>query len=171
MSNTLSNLASWATLVLFLFYFVGRIITICTVKKLWKDKVILENRIGDEYGVVDEINNGEYRDGSAPGYYGGYLISIEGMRNIKVYSTRTDCIEDKTVVDRLLYERDFLNINQAIRVNIETEEIIPTLIIEYETIEYMKVKLEWIDNMKNGVYSELVTPKNTLKSVLYKLLK
>ena len=45
------------------------------------------------------------------------------------------------------------------------------IIIEYETIEYMKVKLEWIDNMKNGVYSELVTPKNTLKSVLYKLLK
>ena len=88
-----------------------------------------------------------------------------------MYSTRTDCIEDKTVVDRLLYERDFLNINQAIRVNIETGEIIPTLIIEYETIEYMKVKLEWIDNMKNGVYSELVTPKNTLKSVLYKLLK
>ena len=45
------------------------------------------------------------------------------------------------------------------------------MIIEYDTMEYMRVELEWIDNKKNGVYSELVVPKNTVKSVVYRLLK
>ena len=56
MCNILSDLASWATLILFFFYFIGRIITICTVKKLWKDKVIFTDELNNQYGVVDEID-------------------------------------------------------------------------------------------------------------------
>lgn len=171
MCNTLSDLASWATLILFFFYFIGRIITICTVKKLWKDKVIFKNELNDEYGVVDEIDNEGYAECLSPCPYCGYLVSVEGMRNIKVYSTETDYDAGTTSKGKLLYERNFLNIDEAIKINVETGELAPTLIIEYDTMEYMRVELEWIDNKKNGVYSELVVPKNTVKSVVYRLLK
>ena len=171
MCNILSDLASWATLILFFFYFIGRIITICTVKKLWKDKVIFTDELNNQYGVVDEIDKNGYAWCLASCPYCVYLVSVEGMRNIKVYSTETDYDAGTTSKGKLLYERNFLNIDEAIKINVETGELTPTLIIEYDTMEYMRVELEWIDNKKNDVYSELVVPKNTIKSVVYRLLK
>lgn len=168
MNSFISNLATWATLILFLFYFIGRIITICTVKRLWRDKVVFEKAPGEGYGVVDEVGD-ETADRTAR--FCAYLVSMEGMRNIKIYSADLTNIEEGVRKDKLIYQRSFLNINQAIKINVETGEIFPTLFIEYETMEFMRVSLEWRDNLKNGVFSEIIFPENTLRSVLYKLLR
>lgn len=168
MREIATDLATFATLILFLFYFIGRIITICTVKKLWRDKVILSKTLSNEYGVVDEVDSDvcEYDF-----HFCGYLVSIEGMRNIKIYTTDLSNIEKTIHRGELIYQRDFLNINEALKINIETGELFPTLFIEYETMDFMRVSLSWQDNLKNGVFSEMVIPQNTFRSVLYKLLK
>lgn len=168
MREIISELATWATLILFLFYFVGRIITILTVKKIWREKVIFSETLDDRYGVVDEIGNDEQdRDF----HFCAYLVSTEGMRNIKIYAADFSNIDEGVRKGALLYRRNFLNVDQAIKIHTETGEVFPTLFIEYETMDFMRVSLEWRDNMKNGVFSEMVVPKNTLKSVLYKLLR
>ena len=137
MENIITNLATWATLILFLFYFVGRIITICVVKRLWHDKVVFSEINRDEYGIV------------------------EGMRNIKIYTSDLNNIEMGVRKDKLIYQRDFMNIDQAIKININTGDIFPTLFIEYETMDFMKVSLDWQDNLKTGVFSEMVLPQDT----------
>lgn len=93
------------------------------------------------------------------------------MRNIKIYTADLSNIDEGVCKGELIYQRDFLNIDQGIKINIETGDIFPTLFIEYETMDFMNVSLKWNDNLKNGVFSEMVVPKNTVRSVLYKLLK
>lgn len=168
MENIITNLATWATLILFLFYFVGRIITICVVKRLWHDKVVFSEINRDEYGIVDEIGD-DTCECNVP--FCAYLVSVEGMRNIKIYTSDLNNIEMGVRKDKLIYQRDFMNIDQAIKININTGDIFPTLFIEYETMDFMKVSLDWQDNLKSGVFSEMVVPQNTLRSVLYKLLR
>ena len=168
MRDVIADLATWATLILFLFYFIGRIITICTVKRLWRDKVVFSETPGDGYGVVDEVGE-RPREGDLG--FCAYLVSVEGMRNIRIYDTDRNDIETGAHKDKLVYQRDFLNIDQAIKIDIETGELFPTLFIEYETMDFMHVSLEWQDNLKNGVFSEMVVPQNTIRSVLYQLLK
>lgn len=164
MKSIITDLATYATLILFLFYFVGRIITICVVKRLWHDKVVFSEIDGDKYGVIDEV-------GECDPSFCAYLVSAEGIRNIKIYTTDLSNIATGVRKGEIIYRRDFMNIDQAIKININTGDLFPTLIIEYETMDFMKVSLEWRDNLKNGVFSEMVVPKNTLRSVLYKLLR
>lgn len=168
MREIITDLATLATLILFLFYFVGRIITICTVKKLWRDKVIFSEINRNEYGIVDEVGD---KPCGCNFHFCAYLVSAEGMRNIKIYTADLSNIDEGVCKGELIYQRDFLNIDQGIKINIETGDIFPTLFIEYETMDFMNVSLKWNDNLKNGVFSEMVVPKNTVRSVLYKLLK
>ncbi len=163
-------LASIATILLFFVYFLGRIITICSVKKILKERFIMDvdyNSLGD-YDIVDEV---ECCQPDMVSNYIGIILSTEGMRNIKVYSVKGNSDGLMMLKDKMIYNRDFLNIGQALAVHQETGDLFPTLIIEYETIDYMKVTIEWRDNLKNGVFSEEIYPKHTLKSFLYYLCR
>jgi len=166
--NYISTLASIMTIILFLFYFVGRIITIISVKRLWYDKIIIGKLKDNKYGIVDSIINNASLSTEEP--Y-GYIISKSGMRNIRIYNVDKD--ENLTYLKKgeLIYQRSFLNIDEAIAIHVVTGELHPELFIEYESIDYMKVIIEWVDNLKSGVQSELVKPSHTWKSVLYNLLK
>ena len=55
MIDKISFLSSVATLILFVFYFIGRIITILSTKRIWKDKVIIGNSDYSEYEVIDDV--------------------------------------------------------------------------------------------------------------------
>lgn len=163
----LSLLSSIATLILFSFYFIGRIITTASVKKLWKDKIILKDLENCSYDIVDEIFDSR---ASCDSIF-GLLVSVEGMRNISVFSVDIDYEKGLFHKKELLLNRSFLNIDQAIAIHVMPGDLFPTLLIEYTTFDYLKVQLEWRDNLRNGVYSELVQPRHTLKSILYYLLK
>lgn len=159
----LSSLASVATLVLFVIYFIGRIITIFAVKRIWTDEVIFDKRRFQNYGIVEEV-------GEDDRIY-GLLTTNNGMRDIRFYETANDKNGIPTNKGRLLFQMPFLNVHQAIAIKVERGELFPTMIIEYLTFDYMKVRLEWHDNLKSGVFSEFVRPKHTLKSFLFYLCR
>lgn len=163
----LSDIASIATLILFLFYLIGRCITILTVNHLWKDKVIIGNCEDTNYGAIEEIR--DYNNKNDQPY--GYLVSKQGIRDLKVYSA--EFIEDSfgTRKGSLLLQVDFLNIDEAVAFYVMPGDLYPTLFVEYTTLDYMKVSLEWKVNLKSGVFSEFVRPKHTIKSFFYYFLR
>lgn len=158
-------IASWAsvaTLILFSLYILGRIITIFTVRKIWLDEVVFNQDDFDKYGVVEEIGDFEYNDKAA-----GLLVSKMGMRNIRFYTVENDSDGIPSIKGREFFSKEFLNVNQAIAIYVQTGDLFPTLYIDYETIDYMRVNLEWCDNLKSGVFSEFVVPHHTIKSFFY----
>lgn len=166
----ISFFSSIATLILFLFYFIGRIITVLSVQRMWKDKVYLYPNKESNYGIVDDIFYDDYSYEHEDIVY-GILVSKEGIRDIKIYNVKVN--SDGLYIDKgeLLYKRDFLNIDEAIAFHIEPGELYPTLIVEYVSFDFMKIRFEWRDNLKNGVFSEMVEPKHSIKSFLYYLLR
>lgn len=166
MIDKISLVSSVATLILFVFYFIGRIITIFSVKQIWKDKVIIGIQDESEYEIVDYVGVEEGTDNLY-----GVLISREGIRDLKVYEVT--CSEEGLRIQKgqELFSKDFLNIDQAIGFYVETGDLFPTLIIEYKTFDYMKVRLEWRDNLKSGVFSEFIQLKHTIKSFCYYLFR
>ncbi len=164
----LSTISSIATLILFAIYFVGRTITILSVKSIWKDEVIFDPNHFDNFGIVEEISL-PTEDHSKTII--GLLVSKEGIRNLSVFEAV--CGEDglRTKKGNCILKRPFLNIGEAVAFYVMTGDLFPTLIIEYTTFDYMKVRIEWRDNLKNGVFSELVHPRHTIESFLYYLCK
>lgn len=166
MAGLLGDLASMATLILFLIYFLGRIITIFAVKQLWKDKVVINAEEYTNYDIIDEVPEDQWEE---PIYR--LLVSREGIRNLKVFGVKPDRDGIPCKKGDLIYERSFLNIEQAIAFHVMTGDLFPTLFIEYDGLDFTHVTIEWRDNLKNGVFSELVMPKHTIKSVLYYLCR
>lgn len=166
MIDKISLFSSVATLILFVFYFIGRMITIFSVKQVWRDKVVIGIPDESEYEIVDTV---DVQDNTNTLY--GVLISREGIRDLKVYEVI--CNEEGLPIQKgqKLFSKDFLNIDQAIGFYVETGDLFPTLIIEYKTFDYMKVRLEWRDNLKSGVFSEFIQPKHTIKSFCYYLFR
>lgn len=160
----LGEIASIATLVLFVFYFVGRGITIFMVRKLWKDKIVQGETDYSQYHLVDSIGKEE-----DPIY--GALISQEGIRDLHVYEMTEDAQGIPRKRGKEIYNRNFLNIDEGIAIRRMSGDLFPTLQIEYLSYDYMKVSLEWRDNLKNGVFSEMVHPRHTVRSFFYYLLR
>ena len=159
-----SEAASIATLVLFVMYFIGRIITIFSVRRMWTDEIVFDQKRFGDYGIVDEVGDMENR-------IFGLLVTNTGIRKLKIYKPALNSEGLPLDNGEQLYSRDFLNVHQAIAVREMTGDLFPALIIEYLTADYMEVRLEWRDNLKNGVYSELVEPRHTGKSILYYLCR
>ena len=165
MLDFISLLGSLASIILFIVYFVGRGITIITVERLWKDKIYTGCMDYSSFSIVDsvDIKDHDFRQDTIQ----GVLVSKEGIRNLRVFSVKDDEHGIPVLKDELIYELDFLNIDEAVAFNIETGDLFPTLIIEYEAFDYMKVCIEWKDNLKSGVHSERIRPRHTVKSFLY----
>ena len=169
----LSTSASIATLVLFVFYFIGRIITITATKRLWKDKVlILDDSERAPYNLVDEIYKEERSENEwlNENRY-GVIVSKEGIRNLKIYDVKTGIDPTDIKKGELVYQKDFLNIDEAVAFYVPPGELFPRLFIEYLSFDFMKIELEWRDNLKSGVYSEFVRPKHTFRSFCYYLFR
>lgn len=162
MVEILSLFSSVATLILFVFYFTGRILTIISVKRIWRDKIIINTHNCKKYDIVDTVVVGE----EANERY-GILLSKEGIRDLKVYNVVCNKDNLPTQKGSLLLDKPFVNVDHAVAFHVEPGELFPTLIIEYLTFDYMKVRIEWRDNLKTGVFSEFIQPKHTLRSFCY----
>jgi len=167
MFDQIAFTSSIATLILFCIYFIGRIITILSVKRIWRDKVIIGSNDYSQYDIVDIVGSEENPEPTIS----GILLSREGMRDVRVYSVMADGNGLLTQKGNMIYTNKFLNIDQAIAIAIMTGDLFPSLIIEYTSFDFMKIHMEWRDNLKNGVYSELVRPIHTVKSFLYYLFR
>ena len=175
MCISLSDFASIATLFLFVIYVVGRVIAVLSVNRLVRDEVLLNYqnqsipKEWERYGIVDDIFWGDKGSEEIPW---GLIVSNEGIRNLKAYSVKIDKRSQlPTKKGDEVFSKNFLNINQAIAIHVEPGELFPSLIVEYESFDYMKVRFQWRDNLRNGVFSELIESRHTLKSFFYYFLK
>ena len=175
--NLVSALSSVATLVLFAFYFIGRIITIKTAKGWWKDKIIVLDDASYEdyfkYGIVDDVCALDCASSNDDELIQGLLLSKNGIRDLRIYVA--DCISKpkklKFKRGKMIFERKFLNIDEAVALHITLGDMFPTYYIEYTATDYMKVKLEWKENLKDGVFSEFAQSKHTIRSIIYYLVR
>lgn len=157
----LGDIASIATLVLFVLYFVGRLLTIIMVKPLWNEKIVNKDYTED---VVDTFT---FEDSK----YGMAITTSSLIRDFRIYEIDFNLKNGRYCKKKLLFEKEILRSGQYLVIDADMPDCIPKLLIEYKTFEYMKVNLLWRDNPKNGVMSECPTVKHTIKSILYFLCR
>ncbi len=145
-------------------------ITIISVRQLWKDKIYFKEIDLNKYEVVDEVSCSKYVSNDL--IHLVYLVSTAGIRNICIYETEFNKTNHRKInkvikKGKKIYSRELLNVDQAIAINSPIGEVFPTLIVEYFTIDYMKVTIEWSNSLKDGGFYHLVYPKHTIKSFCY----
>ena len=164
---SLGDWASIATLALFAIYFAGRIITIFRMQPLESNEisVVASDDAYQKFNLVEDF----YLCQEAP--CAVVFKSITGIRSFTVYELEYD--DELNVIGRKATEMSisFVNIGNAIGVFMFLPELVPEFEVEYKTMDYRKVTLRLVDNMKNGVISDGLVSKHTFKSVMYNLLK
>src|SRR5665648_826145 len=110
--GVIGALSSCATLLLFVFYFTGRVASIINNRGLIYEKIdVYYNRDSIPSGlkIVDgyELNQGEYL----------IITSNKGLKYIKIFEYIYDEKKCKYHKGKLFYEYYGLNIGQAIEIN------------------------------------------------------
>lgn len=162
----IADLASIATLILFVFYFIGRIITIFNNEKIYTDLITIESKdfYDDRMQIVEEWKLEE-------DYYNKvFLTTTEGIRDIRLFEYRYDS-EMNEIGKTLIKEKKFLNVGHTIEIQTTIPEIRAKYKLVYTTQDFKQVTYVMLGNMKNGVTSELVKPLHTTKSVMYYLFR
>lgn len=163
---SLGDYASFATLVLFAFYFIGRFITIFRERNLFPDEIKMV-QVGFDPDKFDIVETFELERDPANAFI---LTSKQGIYDLSVYKIEYDngkCIQREKLKE---YQYEFLNIGQSIVFYTTDPELLETYQVEYYTRDYKKVMIALWANLKNGILSESARPKNTAKSVMFHLL-
>lgn len=166
--SLVSNAASVATLILFIIYFIGRAITVHQERALYFDKLDIRRAQDRKYNSDDDAVE-EWTLEENP-YNVFTLTSAQGIWNLKVYQYELDK-EWNIIGEKKIRDYPFLNVGQSIAFYLTLPEIMPKYRVEYITVDFKKVQFELRDNMKNGVLSEIATPKHTVKSVMYYMFR
>ena len=170
MQNIIANIASIATIILFIFYFIGRFIIIKKEKSGIYEQIDLyttnTENIFKKYKMVDEIvldeNPSEYM----------IITPTEKMYNwIKIYKYKYKYNGNELVKEKCLWSKENLYKNHSIKIKTYVVEGIPKYIIKFERSDYMIGEIFVVHNGKNGIQEEMIKCKHTLKSILYYILK
>lgn len=163
---TLGDIASIATLILFAFYFIGRIITIVRNRYVFTDELRM---MGPEF-AEKEFDIVETFSLESEAYNIFILTSKQGIYDLAVYQILYDDKLNRIGRKRLENCRyRFLNIDQSLAFYVTSPELLTTYELEYYTPDYKRVTIALWNNPKNGVLSESAKPKNTFKSILFHL--
>ena len=166
---TISEIASIATLILFVIYFIGRIISIIVEKSIKYEIVDLfnkEDELKESMKIVDEYRCTE-------NYSNIIIITPKGKAYnwIKIYECNYNERKNSIVKTKLLYKTDRIYNDTSFRLNTIVSCGIPQYVIEFERSDYMKGILYTQCNGKNGIQEEILEFKHSLRSVLYYLFK
>lgn len=164
--NTIANVASIMTIILFIFYFLGRFIIIIKEKENKYEQIDLyitnDNEVFKEYKIIEEYNLDEDCN--------EYMIITPREKSynwFKIYE-----YDDESNKKNCIYNRNgFLNSGHSIKIKAKIAECIPKYIIKFERSDYIVGEMELSHNGKNGVQEELIKCKHTWKSILYYILK
>lgn len=169
MINIIGFIASMATLILFVIYFIGRYWTIKTTRWICEEKItILSDDNVSSYNIIESFDLSNEHQKSVPRQI--LLTSVQGIYDFKIYKCQFDLIKGITSKEEI-YNVPFVNIGNSIEITVYLPEYGPDYIIEFTTNDYRQVTKELVDNMKNGVISEEFTAKHTVKSIFYHLFK
>lgn len=166
MLNIISAISSIVTLVLFVFYFVGRAWNINLKMKEKLEKFDIEYIADAE---IDEKEN-EYNLG---GNEQLKIVSDNPINWIKVYNVEyngeTNSFEWS---DKELCQHSYLHACEAIYFNIAIPEGIPDIGIKFERSDYIQGSfIVGYDGRFGGMHPVDYMLKNTVKSILYYMLK
>ena len=163
MWNDIANMSAIATLILFIFYFLGRLWCIRVEKKDLYEKIIVrgvdlkDNDLNIEYVNGDEIIE---------------IISQKYLNWIKVYAAEYVEGKVKKASKKPIVQVKDVNRNTPRYFGFCIPEGIPNTIIEYQRSDYVKGTFVVVFDVRGCVYTaENFQIKTTLKSVLYYLLK
>lgn len=165
----IGDLASIATLILFVIYFIGRCITIFMEKQIkYEDIDIYDNEkdINVNEKIVEEF---KCEDNNL-----NILIikpTEKSFRWFRVYKNIYDDENDFIVERQKIYECKNIYNGNAIRIDTELAEIIPQYTIEFQRSDYMIGKVDLSGNWESGVQEELLRIRHTFTSVIYYLFR
>ena len=161
----LGNIASIATLILFVIYFIGRIISLIIEKKVIYEKIdiyIKEEDIPKDLKISDE-----YRC-----EHEGEILIITPYEKSYNWLAIYECKYNENLkkVKELKKFEKIMN-NTSIRIDTVLTCGIPLYIIEFERSDFIKGTLILQSNGKNGIQEEMLTFHHTWKSVIYYLFR
>lgn len=164
--ETIANIASIMTIILFIFYFLGRIIIIIQEKERLYEQIDLyftnNNNVFNKFKIVDEyILDEECNE---------YIIITPCEKSynwFKIYEYNDNSNKKVCKYTR----KKLLNSGHSLMITAYFAECIPNYIIEFERSDFIVGTLELVDNGKNGVQEELIKCKHTWKSILYYIFK
>lgn len=164
----LGNIASVATLILFVIYFIGRIISLIIEKKMIYEKV-------DIYANEEEIPKDiKIVEGYRCKHDGEILIITPYEKSynwLAIYECKYN--EKTNKLEKIKELEKFQNIinNTSVRIDAIFTCGIPLYMIEFERADGIRGTLILQSNGKNGVQEEMVRIKHTWKSVIYYLFR
>lgn len=162
----LGDIASIATLILFVFYFVGRVLTIIRNRDIFSDELKIESADFNKEGI-DIVETFDIEDNP---YNAFILTSKQGIYDLTVYKIIYDDKFNRIKrIELKEYKYGFLNLGQSLEFRITSPEFLTTYEVEYYTPDYKRVTIALWDNPKNGVMSESANPKNTFRSIMFHL--
>lgn len=170
----LGDISAIATLILFIIYFLGRTITILMERSICYDEIVyvpVEEQ--NNYDIVDEVCATDH-DTSMSSINSEMVIltSRQGIHNIKVFKIGYDKdFNELPSATKKIAECKFLNIGQSYAIVTYVPECIPNYRITYRTQDFKKVTLNILENRKNGIVSEMISPKHTVWSIFYYLFR
>ena len=168
----LGNISAVATLILFVIYFIGRVITIIVEKDVCKDRICIEysEKVHEKYEIVGQRTT-ERRGGSdCPATV--VLTSMQGIWDVRLIEIAYDEERNENKkLNRSVKLCDFLNVGCSYAVNTFVPESIPWYRIEYRTQDMKKVRLDIVDNLDNGIIQGDIQQRHTFKSVMYYLFR
>lgn len=164
----LGNIASIATLILFVIYFIGRIISLIIEKKVIYEKIdiyIKEEDIPKDLKISDEYrceHEGEIL----------IITPYEKSYNwLAIYECKYNEKNNNLKKVKELKKFEKIMNNTSIRIDTVLTCGIPLYIIEFERSDFIKGTLIMQSNGKNGIQDEMLTFHHTWKSVIYYLFR
>ena len=164
----LGDIASLATLILFIIYFIGRIISICIEKKISYEKIDLyfsEKDLPKELKIVDEFKCDCSDD----------ILIITPREKaynwLKIYKCIYDEKRNKLKKTKLLYKMNKIYNDTSVRIDAIVSCCIPSYILEFKRSDFMKGIFKLQYNGKNGVEEEILEWKHTFGSIIYYLFR
>lgn len=165
----LSDIASIATLILFVIYFIGRIITIIIEKNIKYERIeryFKEEEIPKDLKIIDDYKCDEFSQ--------DILIIIPTTKSynwVKIYECRYNEKTNRLEKVNKIYNSERIYNDHALRIDTTITCGIPNYILEFERCDYMNGELILQENGKNGIEEELLIFKHTFRSILYYLFR
>lgn len=165
----LGVISSVATLILFIIYFIGRVISIIIEKNIKFEEINIytdEKDMPKNIKIVDEFKcNEDSMD---------ILILTPNTKSynwIKVYECDINRKNGNIKKTKKLYETNRIYNDTSFRLDTIILCAIPKYLIEFERSDYMRGVLNLTTNGKNGVQEEMLRFSHTFKSIIYYLFK
>jgi hypothetical protein len=163
----ISEISSIATLILFGLYFIGRILTMHVERNIRNIRVesYYKDMPFDNYDIVDEEMIDECD------YEGIIITPLSDLNYIRIVKCIWNEKKGKLIEGKVIYEYKNLITDYSLLVKIALPCGMPTYKLYFQRCDYMKGEMYIAENGKNGILSEGLKMKHTIKSRIYYIVR